>query len=48
MNIKEYMKSVGNNAKESSISLAKASTEQKNTFLHDLSKRIISNERYMP
>ena len=45
MNIKEYMKSVGNNAKESSISLAKASTEQKNTFLHDLSKRIISNEQ---
>ena len=39
------MKKVGEQAKASSYLLAKSSTEQKNTFLHDLSKRIIVNEQ---
>tara|TARA_B100001059_G_scaffold97437_1_gene96705 strand:- start:260 stop:1498 length:1239 start_codon:yes stop_codon:yes gene_type:complete len=39
------MKKVGEQAKASSYLLAKSSTEQKNTFLHDLSKRIIANEQ---
>jgi len=36
---------VGEQAKASSYLLAKSTTEQKNTFLHDLSKRIIANEQ---
>ena len=39
------MKKVGEQAKVSSYLLAKSTTEQKNTFLHDLSKRIIVNEQ---
>jgi len=39
------MKKVGEQAKASSYLLAKSTTEQKNTFLHDLSKRIIANEQ---
>lgn len=39
------MKKVGEQAKASSYLLAKSATEQKNTFLHDLSKRIIVNEQ---
>ena len=39
------MKKVGEQAKASSYLLAKSSTEQKNNFLHDLSKRIIANEQ---
>ena len=45
MNINSYMKKVGEQAKASSYLLAKSSTEQKNNFLHDLSKRIIANEQ---
>ena len=45
MNINSYMKKVGEQAKASSYLLAKSTTEQKNTFLHDLSKRIIANEQ---
>ena len=36
------MKKVGEQAKASSYLLAKSTTEQKNNFLYDLSKRIIS------
>ena len=39
------MKKVGEQAKASSYLLAKSTTEQKNTFLYDLSKRIIANEQ---
>ena len=39
------MKKVGERAKASSYLLAKSTTEQKNNFLHDLSKRIIANEQ---
>ena len=39
------MRKVGEQAKASSYLLAKSSTEQKNNFLHDLSKRIIANEQ---
>ena len=39
------MKKVGEQAKASSYLLAKSTTEQKNTFLNDLSKRIIVNEQ---
>ena len=39
------MKKVGEQAKASSYLLAKSATEQKNTFLNDLSKRIIVNEQ---
>ena len=45
MNINSYMKKVGEQAKASSYLLAKSTTEQKNTFLYDLSKRIIANEQ---
>jgi glutamate-5-semialdehyde dehydrogenase len=45
MNINSYMKKVGEQAKASSYLLAKSTTEQKNTFLNDLSKRIIVNEQ---
>jgi len=45
MNINSYMKKVGEQAKASSYLLAKSTTEQKNNFLHDLSKRIITNEQ---
>ena len=45
MNINSYMKKVGERAKTSSYLLAKSTTEQKNNFLHDLSKRIIANEQ---
>jgi glutamate-5-semialdehyde dehydrogenase len=45
MNINSYMKKVGERAKASSYLLAKSTTEQKNNFLHDLSKRIIANEQ---
>lgn len=45
MNINNYMKKVGEKAKASSYLLAKSSTEQKNNFLNDLSKRIIDNEQ---
>ena len=39
------MKKIGEQAKASSYLLAKSTTEQKNTFLNDLSKRIIVNEQ---
>ena len=45
MNINSYMKKVGEQAKASSYLLAKSTTEQKNNFLYDLSKRIITNEQ---
>ena len=45
MNINNYMKNVGAQAKESSYILERSTTEQKNNFLHDLSKRIIANEQ---
>jgi glutamate-5-semialdehyde dehydrogenase len=45
MNINSYMKKIGEQAKASSYLLAKSTTEQKNTFLNDLSKRIIVNEQ---
>ena len=45
MDINNYMKKVGKQAKSASYLLAKVSTEQKNTFLDDLSKKIIANEQ---
>ena len=45
MNINRYRKKMGEQAKASSYLLAKSTTEQKNNFLKDLSKRIIVNEQ---
>ena len=45
MDINNYMNEVGEHAKSSSYHLAKASTEQKNIFLNDLSQRIIDNKQ---
>ena len=45
MDINNYMEKVGKQAKSASYLLAKVSTEQKNTFLDDLSKKIIANEQ---
>ncbi len=39
------MNEVGEHAKSSSYHLAKASTEQKNIFLNDLSQRINDNKQ---
>ena len=45
MDINNYMNEVGEHAKSSSYHLAKASTEQKNIFLNDLSQRINDNKQ---
>ena len=45
MDINNYMNEVGEHAKSSSYHLAKASTEQKNIFLNDLSQRISDNKQ---
>lgn len=45
MDINNYMEKIGKQAKSASYLLAKVSTEQKNTFLDDLSKKIIANEQ---